>query len=101
MTAVARPLSGQVAVVSGAARGIGAALADRLARAGANVALLGLEPDLLAETAAGLPGEPSCWEADVTDQQALQVAAAGIAERYGRVDIVVANAGLGNGGWFA
>jgi len=101
MPEVARPLSGKVAVVSGAARGIGAALADRLARAGADVALLGLEPDLLAENAARLPGEPSCWEADVTDQKALQVAAAGIAERYGRTDIVVANAGLGNGGWFA
>jgi len=101
MTEADRPLSGQVAVVTGAARGIGAALADRLARAGAHVALLGLEPELLAETAARLPGEPSCWEADVTDPAALKAAAAGIAERYGRVDLVVANAGLGTGGWFA
>jgi NAD(P)-dependent dehydrogenase (short-subunit alcohol dehydrogenase family) len=101
MSAAERPLAGRVAVVTGAARGIGAALADRLARAGADVALLGLEPELLAETAARLPGDPSCWEADVTDQHALEAAAAGIAERYGRTDLVVANAGLGNGGWFA
>ena len=100
MPTTTQPLVGRVAVVTGAARGIGAALAYRLARAGANVALLGLEPELLAETAKGLPGDPSCWEVDVTDQAALLAAAEGVAERHGRVDVVVANAGLGNGGWF-
>ena len=101
MSTAAQPLTGKVAVVTGAARGIGAALALRLAQAGASVALLGLEPELLAETAKRLPGDSSCWNVDVTDQAALLAAAEGVAERHGRVDIVVANAGLGNGGWFA
>ena len=101
MPAAAQPLSGKVAVVTGAARGIGAALALRLAQAGADVALLGLEPAVLAETAQRLPGRPGCWDVDVTDQSALLEAAEGVVERYGRVDIVVANAGLGSGGWFA
>jgi NAD(P)-dependent dehydrogenase (short-subunit alcohol dehydrogenase family) len=101
MSVADQPLAGQVAVVTGAARGIGAALAERLARAGAHVALLGLEPDLLAETAARLPGDASPWQVDVTDEKALLAAAAGVAERYGRTDLVIANAGLGSGGWFA
>ncbi|WP_084469157.1 SDR family oxidoreductase [Nocardiopsis trehalosi] len=94
-------LRGKVAVVSGAARGVGALLARRLADQGVRVALVGLEPDLLAEVAADCGPDAGWWEADVTDRDALDAVARAVEERYGRVDIVVANAGIATGGPFA
>ncbi|HEY5334826.1 MAG TPA: SDR family oxidoreductase [Mycobacteriales bacterium] len=91
-------LKGQVAVVTGAARGIGAMLAQKLAARGATVALLGLEPEVLAETAATCGPEAGSWVVDVTDQAGLAKAAEEVVARYGRVDIVVANAGIAIGG---
>jgi NAD(P)-dependent dehydrogenase (short-subunit alcohol dehydrogenase family) len=93
-------LSGQVVVVTGAARGVGAELARTLAARGARVALVGLEPEELKATAAQCGPEADWWQADVTDAQAMSAAAAEIAERYGRVDVVVANAGIAAGGLF-
>ncbi len=91
-------LTGQVAVVTGAARGIGAMLAQKLAARGATVALLGLEPEVLAETAATCGPEAGHWVVDVTDQAGLTKVAEEVVGRYGRVDIVVANAGIAIGG---
>ncbi|MFF4652095.1 SDR family oxidoreductase [Streptomyces sp. NPDC001380] len=92
------PLSSQVAVVTGAARGIGALLARRLADRGATVALVGLEPEELARTAAACGPGATHWEADVTDLDALTDAARRIQAHHGRVDTVVANAGIALGG---
>lgn len=92
------PLSSQVAVVTGAARGVGALLARRLAERGARVALLGLEPAELEKAAALCGPEATHWEADVTDLEALTEAADRIRAHYGRVDTVVANAGIAIGG---
>ena len=89
---------GRVAVVTGAARGLGALLARRLADRGMRVALLGLEPDELAAAAAACGPDARYWEVDVTDDAALARAAAEINGVYGRVDIVVANAGIATGG---
>lgn len=87
-------IEGRTALVTGAARGIGAAVARRLHRHGANVALVGLEPELLEEGAAAL-GERAAWfEADVTDADALERAVAGTVERFGGIDIGIANAGI-------
>ena len=94
------PLAGQVAVVTGAARGVGAELARTLAARGARVALIGLEPDELAATAAACGPDAAWWEADVTDLAAMTGVAERISERYGRVDVVVANAGIAAGGLF-
>ncbi|ARQ72420.1 short-chain dehydrogenase [Streptomyces marincola] len=94
-------LAGQTVVVTGAARGIGAALARHLSARGARLALVGLEPDELARVADSLPGECAHWHADVTDAAAMREAAAGIVRRFGRVDTVVANAGVATGGPFA
>ncbi|TNM26641.1 SDR family oxidoreductase [Streptomyces sedi] len=96
-----RPLAGQVVVVTGAARGIGAELADMLAGRGARLALVGLEPDRLAGVARNLPGEAAHWAADVTDADAMRRVADEIRAHYGRVDTVVANAGVATGGPFA
>ncbi|WP_133912274.1 SDR family oxidoreductase [Streptomyces sp. NBC_00582] len=93
-------LEGQVAVVTGAARGVGELLARRLSARGAKVALVGLEPDALKEVAQRLHGESGHWYADVTDHEAMTRVAAEVRERFGKVDVVVANAGVASGGPF-
>jgi NAD(P)-dependent dehydrogenase (short-subunit alcohol dehydrogenase family) len=88
------PVSGKVVLITGAARGIGAAGARALAARGARVALVGLEPELLAEVADEI-GENAAWfEADVTDRAAIDAAVAGTVERFGGLDVVIANAGV-------
>jgi NAD(P)-dependent dehydrogenase (short-subunit alcohol dehydrogenase family) len=93
-------LEGRVAVVTGAARGVGELLARKLSVRGAKVALVGLEPDELKGVSERLYGESEFWHADVTDHEAMARVAAEVKERFGRVDIVVANAGVANGGPF-
>ncbi|MER6913206.1 SDR family oxidoreductase [Streptomyces sp. NPDC000594] len=91
-------LDGQVAVVTGAARGLGEIVARKLSARGATVALVGLEPDELKRVAARLHTEGDWWHADVTDHEAMARVAAEVKERFGKVDIVVANAGVAAGG---
>lgn len=93
-------LEGQVAVVTGGARGVGELLARKLSARGAKIALVGLEPELLKEVAGRLHTEADWWEADVTDHEAMARVAAEVKERFGKVDIVVANAGVAAGGPF-
>ena len=89
---------GKTAFITGAARGIGAETARRLHQRGANVALVGLEPDELEKRAAEL-GERAAWfEADVTDLEDLERAVAGSVDRFGGIDVVVANAGVAPSG---
>ncbi|WP_329570001.1 SDR family oxidoreductase [Kitasatospora sp. NBC_01266] len=92
------PLHAQVVVVTGAARGLGALMARKLADRGARVALVGLEPAELKAAAELCGPEATSWEADVTDLVALSAAAQRIKEHYGRIDTVVANAGIAIGG---
>ncbi|MFG3124244.1 SDR family oxidoreductase [Streptomyces sp. NPDC048201] len=94
-------LEGQVAVVTGAARGVGELLARKLSARGAKVALVGLEEDELKAVSGRLYGESAYWYADVTDHEAMGRVAAEVKERFGKVDIVVANAGVASGGPFA
>ncbi len=88
----------QVVLITGAARGIGAATARELAGRGAHVALVGREPEQLASLAAELGPAHSWAEADVTDQDALDAAVAATVERHDRVDAVLANAGVASYG---
>jgi NADP-dependent 3-hydroxy acid dehydrogenase YdfG len=89
-------LTGRVAVVTGASSGIGAATARLLAGRGARVALLARRTDRLSALAdeLGAPDDVLALPADVTDPEALAAAAREVAARLGRVDLVVANAGL-------
>jgi NAD(P)-dependent dehydrogenase (short-subunit alcohol dehydrogenase family) len=92
------PLNGKVVLITGAARGIGAAAARALAARGARLALVGLEPEELERVAAECGPEAAWFEADVTDAAALEAAVEATVERLGGIDVVIANAGIGTGG---
>ena len=85
---------GRTVLVTGAARGIGAETARRMHARGANVVLCGLEPAELEARAAELGDRAAWFEADVTDLEAMQDVAAKAVERFGGIDVVVANAGI-------
>ncbi|MEW2352145.1 SDR family NAD(P)-dependent oxidoreductase [Spirillospora sp. NPDC029432] len=87
-------LAGRRVLITGAARGIGAALAERLHARGARVALTGLEAELLADAAARC-GDAPWWPCDVTDRDRVEeTTALAAAALGGRLDAVVANAGV-------
>lgn len=87
-------VSGKVVLITGAARGIGAHTARELARRGARLSLVGLEPEQLKSVADEL-GEDHMWaEADVTDPESIQEAVARTVEELGGIDVVIANAGI-------
>ncbi|MBX5443123.1 MAG: SDR family NAD(P)-dependent oxidoreductase [Solirubrobacteraceae bacterium] len=88
------PVTGRVVLVTGAARGIGAATARELHARGARLSLVGLEPERLAALAEELGRDAAWFEADVTDPQALRAAVDGTVERFGGIDVVLANAGV-------
>src|SRR3954451_13062081 len=91
-------LDGKTVFITGAARGIGAETARQLRAKGARLALAGLEPELLEQRAAELGGDTAFFETDVTDRDAVEAAVAGAVERFGGIDVVVANAGVATGG---
>ncbi|MFF2775898.1 SDR family oxidoreductase [Streptomyces sp. NPDC058052] len=96
-----RPLQDRTVVVTGAARGLGAALARSLGERGARLALLGLERRRLEEVAAASRAEAATWEVDVTDDVAMADTAREVRSRFGPVSVVVGNAGVAQGGMFA
>jgi NAD(P)-dependent dehydrogenase (short-subunit alcohol dehydrogenase family) len=91
-------LSGKAVLITGAARGIGAESARRLAAKGARVALVGLEPELLERVAHDCGPGAAWFEADVRDLEALRRAVDGTVERFGGIDVAMANAGVAGGG---
>src|SRR5262245_54958284 len=91
-------LRGKRVLITGAARGIGAALAEKLASHGARIALVGLEPEIMKEVAARCGNDSFVLEADVSDFERVTSAIDAAAEALGGLDVVVANAGIGAGG---
>ncbi len=86
-------LDGRVAVVTGAGTGIGAAVAERFAAEGARVVLVGRRPGPVHAVAAGLGERALAMPADAASGAAMAQVAAAVAERFGGIDILVANAG--------
>jgi NAD(P)-dependent dehydrogenase (short-subunit alcohol dehydrogenase family) len=91
-------LRGKTVFITGAARGIGAETARRVAAGGANVALVGLEPEELERVAAQCGTNAAAFECDVTDWHALERAVEGAVDRFGGIDVVMANAGIAPAG---
>lgn len=91
-------LTGKRVLITGAARGIGAALAQKLASQGARLALVGLEPEQLAAVAERCGEGTFVAEADVSNPEQVTAAVDTAAEALGGLDVVVANAGIATGG---
>ncbi|MDV7144334.1 bifunctional rhamnulose-1-phosphate aldolase/short-chain dehydrogenase [Tropicimonas sp. TH_r6] len=94
-----KPLAGRVALVTGAAGGIGSATAERFLREGACVVLTDIARDTLEETRVALASRHSAdvvraVELDVTDETAVDTAFATAAREFGGVDLLVSNAGI-------
>jgi 3-hydroxybutyrate dehydrogenase len=91
-------LKGRIAIVTGAAGGIGAAIAQRYVEAGAKVAIADLKLDLANETAQRLaaigPGTAMGLAIDVADEDAVNAGVANVVRTWGGVDILVSNAGI-------
>jgi NAD(P)-dependent dehydrogenase (short-subunit alcohol dehydrogenase family) len=88
-------LAGKVALVTGGARGIGFATAQALTRRGASIAIVDLDSGAAERAASELNGTGAFGvAADVTDRGALQRAVTATVERFGGLDVVVANAGI-------
>jgi gluconate 5-dehydrogenase len=90
-------LRGRVALVTGASRGLGLAMARALAQAGAHVVLNGRRPETLEAAAKALSDaglEASTAPFDVADEAAAKAAIEGIVEGHGRLDVLVGNAGI-------
>jgi len=90
-------LAGQVAIVTGASQGLGRAIAEALAAAGAAVALVARSADKLAAVAAGsvaAGGRAEAFPCDVTQGEDIQRVVDAVVEKLGRLDILVNNAGV-------
>lgn len=90
--------SGKRVLVTGAARGIGAAVAQNLASRGARLALVGLEPEAMAEVAERCGEGTFVAECDVSKRDQIFGAVDAAAEALGGLDVVVANAGIATAG---
>jgi 3-oxoacyl-[acyl-carrier protein] reductase len=96
---MAGKLEGQVAVVTGAGRGIGAAIAGKLAELGAAVVLCGRTRTVIEATTSDLLQngyKAEAVECDVTELQSVESLARHVEEKFGRLDILINNAGIGS-----
>ncbi len=94
-----KSLAGQVAVITGAGRGIGAAIASRLATMDATVVLCGRSQAPLQATAKAISatgGRTEVIACDVTNDHSVEALARQVEQKFGRTDIVVNNAGVGS-----
>jgi 3-oxoacyl-[acyl-carrier protein] reductase len=90
-------LAGKIGIVTGAARGIGYAIAERLLQSGASVSLWDLDGEALASAGKALSahGAVTAERVDITREEDVARATAATAQRFGRIDLLVNNAGIG------
>src|SRR5262245_36661151 len=93
-------LSGKVAIVTGASRGIGRAIAEQLAAEGMRLALAARSRDQLEALAASLGGDCLVQAVDLREPEAPAALVAATVERFGRLDLLVNNAGATKRGDF-
>jgi 3-oxoacyl-[acyl-carrier protein] reductase len=97
-------LDGKVALVTGAARGIGQAIAARMAAEGADLALCDLNAEWMEETAGqvkALGRRAECYAVDVSNAGAVNAAVTAVAKDFQRIDVLVNNAGITRDGFLA
>jgi 3-oxoacyl-[acyl-carrier protein] reductase len=90
-------LQGRIALVTGASQGIGRACALELARAGATLAVTDINEVKLADVAAEIQvagGQAATFRLDVSSQESIEAGAKAVLERFGKVEILVNNAGI-------
>ena len=84
----------KIVLITGGAAGIGKATAQRFVADGATVVICDVDAELGARTAAALGGATAFYPVDVTDRQAVQAWVDAVVARYGRIDVLVNNAGI-------
>ena len=90
-------LQGRIALVTGAAQGIGRACALELARFGATLAVADINAEKLASVAAEIEaagGTAAAFRLDVSNEESIEAGAKAVLERFGKVEILVNNAGI-------
>lgn len=87
-------LDGKVCLITGAGSGIGQVSARLFAREGARVAVADIDPDAARRTAHEIGGDAHAENVDVTDEPQTLAAAAAVAKRFGRIDVLFNNAGI-------
>jgi NAD(P)-dependent dehydrogenase (short-subunit alcohol dehydrogenase family) len=90
-------LQGRTAVITGASKGLGKAMAQALAAEGARVALVSRDADVLREVAGGIAaagGQAETFAADVSSEEQVRALEAKLVERFGKVNILINNAGV-------
>jgi len=100
MASAEQPLHGEVAIVTGGGRGIGAGISRRLAELGATVVLCGRTRSALDSTSEAIRqagGQCDSAECDLTQLQSVEALARHVDSSFGRLDILVNNAGVGGG----
>jgi gluconate 5-dehydrogenase len=94
MADVRYDFSGERVVVTGGGRGLGRAIAEGFAAAGATVAIIGRDLETLSRAADEIPGDVRPYTADVADEAAMEAVAARILSELGPVDTLINNAGI-------
>jgi 3-oxoacyl-[acyl-carrier protein] reductase len=90
-------LQGRIALVTGAAQGIGRAVSLELAKAGATLAVADINEEKLAHVAAeiqAMGGTAAAFRLDVSNQESIEAGAKAVIERFGKVEVLVNNAGI-------
>src|ERR1700733_2191480 len=91
-------LDGRNAIITGASKGLGLAMAKEFAASGANVAILARSPESLAEAEAiasdGASGKVASFQCDVSKADEVSKAFEGVIRTFGQVDILINNAGI-------